>query len=176
MVAVATTLPCGYSGTEAVIKITYPGSGNVFSSTDMGRWEAWLESLAGHSDVDGPGNTVLILSSDIIRFFIDGGDNTEKQETSAAAAVILNNANAGIGQKVEIEVVGYETYTFDSTNWVAQNKGNPTVYWQSNAATGDNRPIRRSTGSREAVGATTSFDECTLLARAFGAVVRIKRR
>ena len=176
MVAVATTLPCGYSGTEAVIKITYPGSGNPFTSTDMGRWEAWLESLAGHRDVAGPGNTVLILASDIIRFFIDGGSNTEKEETSAAAAAILNNTNAGIGQKVEIEVVGYETYTFDSDNWLAQSKGSPTVYWQADATSGDNRPIRRSTGSREAVGATTCFDECTLLARAFGAVVRIKRR
>lgn len=175
MVAVATTLPCGYSGIEAEMTITYPGSGGSFNTQDQGRWEHWLESLAGHTDIIGPDSFLLLLASDVIRFIIDGGSNTEKQETSAAAALILNNTNAGIGQKVEVEVLGYETYTFDCTNWVATFKGNPAAFWQS-TATGDNAPIRRSNGSREPAGSTSSFDECTAFARVFGAIVRIKRR
>lgn len=174
MVAVATTLPCGYSGIEAELSLTYTGSGNTFSSTDLGRWETWLESLAGN-DHSGPGNTVLILVSDVIRFFINGGSSSDREETAAAAVVALNNSNAGLGFVVEVEVTDYETYTFDGTSWISSSKGNPLEYWNMTAVSA-NRPIRRSTGSREDVSSTSCFDECRLNAIAHGAIVRIKRR
>jgi hypothetical protein len=173
MVAVATTLPCGYSGIEAEISVVHD-TGNAFTSTDLGRWEAWLESLAD-KDLSGPGNTVLIAASDIIRFFVDGGTLADKQATTDAAIVKITNGNAGIGLQVEIEVTDYETYTFDSTNWTNLNKGVSQQYFQL-TATGDHRPIRRSTGSREPVSSTSCFDECVNRLIAHGGIVRIKRR
>lgn len=173
MVAVATTLPCGYSGIEAEITVAH-NSGNTFTSTDLGRWEAWLESLAD-KDLTGPGNTVLIASSDVIRFFVNGGTIADRTATTDAAIVKLTNGNAGIGLLVEVEVTDYETYTFDSTNWTNQNKGASQLYFQL-TATGDHKPIRRSTGSRDPVSSTSSFDECVNRLIAHGGIVRIKRR
>ena len=173
MVAVATTLPCAYSGIEAEITVAH-SSGNVFTSTDLGRWEAWLESLA-NKDLTGPGNTVLIASSDIIRLFVDGGTLADRQATTDAAIVKITNGNAGIGILVEIEVTDYETYTFDSTNWINQNKGVSQQYFQLSAGL-LNKPIRRSTGSREPVSSTSCFDECVTRLIAHGGIVRIKRR
>ena len=173
MVAVATTLPCGYSGIEAEIRVAY-SSGNTFTSTDLGRWEAWLESLAD-KDLTGPGNTVLIASSDIIRLFVNGGTLADRQATTDAAIVKITNRDAGIGLQVEIEVTDYETYTFDSTDWTNQSKGASQLYFQL-TATLVHRPIRRSTGSREDVSSTSCFDECVTRLIAHGGIVRIKRR
>ena len=173
MVAVATTLPCAYSGIEAEISVAHD-TGNVFTSTDLGRWEAWLESLA-NKDLTGPGNTVLIASGDVIRFFVDGGTLADRTATTDAAIVKVTNGNAGIGLQVEVEVTDYETYTFDSTSWTNQNKGASQQYFQL-TATGDNKPIRRSTGSRDDVSSTSCFDECVNRLIAHGGIVRIKRR
>jgi len=178
MVAVATTLPCGYSGIEAEIRVAHD-AGNTFTSTDLGRWEAWLESLAG-KDLTGPGNSILIAASDIIRFFVDGGTLADRQATTDAAIVKITNGNAGIGLQVEVEVTGYETYTFDATNWTNQNKGASQQYFQLTATQviggDDRRPIRRSTGARENVSSTSCFDECVNRLIAHGGIVRIKRR
>jgi hypothetical protein len=177
MVAVATTLPCGYSGIEAELSIAH-NSNNNFTSTDLGRWESWLESLAGHTAITGPGNTVLVLSSDVLRFFSAGGDVTERTETATAAAAALGNTNAGIGIKAEIEIRGGETYTFDGVGWTNVAKSVSQQYFQlecTDFGGEDDRPIRRSTGSR-ADASSSSFDECRASAILSGAIVRIKRR
>ena len=174
MVAVATTLPCAYSGIEAELSIAH-SSNNNFASTDLGRWESWLESLAGNTAITGPGNTVLILATDILRFFSAGGDVTERTETATAAVAALGNTNAGIGVQVEIEVRGGETYTFDGANWSNTAKSAAQQYFQLECVDlggDDDRPIRRSTGSRGG----SCFDECRASAIVSGAIVRIKRR
>lgn len=162
MVAVATTLPCGYSGIEAELSIAHSNN-NTFTSTDLGRWESWLESLAGHTAITGPGNVVLILLSDVLRFFSAGGAATEREETATAAVAALGNTNAGIGLKCEIEIRGGETYTFDGVGWTNIAKGTTQQYFQlecTDSGGEDDRPIRRSTGSREDVALTSCFDEC----------------
>ena len=163
MVAVATTLPCGYSGTECSM-VTNAAVGNTVSQASSINWAKFANDQSDLTSINGPANTQILSTANSLTFTLSGGTAGDRGTACNAIKEALNATHY-----MEVESLNGTTFILNGSGWTrTSGSKNQNYKWDDDTA--DHSIVVRHTGTVASV--STLFgnidDE--------GAIFRIKRR
>ena len=165
MVAVATTLPCGYSGVACSFFTSGEGMlAGIFTDDSEINWVDFTNATSGLTVITGIDNATLNGNQNVVSFKYTGGTTGQRGTAVVAMKNLLNSTHY-----LEIESLNGSVFEFIGDGWtsVATSK-NQLFVWDDD--TSGHSVVVRSTGLAANITAVLGAidDE--------GAIFRIKRR
>ena len=165
MVAVATTLPCGYSGVACSFFTSgETGLAGTFNDSSEINWVDFSNSTSGFTVLTGVGLTTLNGGQNTVKFTHDGGTSGQRGTAAVAMKNLLNSTHY-----LEIESLNGSVFEFIGDGWTSV-AGSKNQFFSWDDDTSGHSVVVRSTGLAANVTAVIGAidDE--------GGIFRIKRR
>ena len=165
MVAVATTLPCGYSGVACSFFTSGEGATGVFIDASETNWVDFSNATSGLTVLTGVDRVTLIgAPSNTVQFKYTGGTSGQRGTAVVAMKNLLNSTHY-----LEIESLNGSVFEFIGDGWTnTATSKNQFFAWDDD--TSGHSVVVRSTGLAANVTAVLGSIDTE------GGIFRIKRR
>jgi len=165
MVAVATTLPCGYSGVAcSFFTASQTALTGTFNDSSEINWVDFSNSTSGFTVLTGVGLTTLNALQNSVKFTYDGGTSGQRGTAVVAMKNLLNSTHY-----LEIESTNGSMFEFIGDGWTSTaTSKNQSFLWDDD--TSGHSVVVRSTGLAANVTAVVGSIDTE------GGIFRIKRR